>query len=326
MTTLAAIGHHRSTSGAGVVHGEISARIDQFLPLGWRVESTPLYEPPLCIPRLVKRGARPRSTGDVVLSTGTPLPLLPPDLPVVSLLYDVRWAWAENRAKATYRSIELRRTLRRSSEILTISNTVAAQLDYISKMRRRISVLPMGPGQFEGWEAAPPTNNQVLLLIGSARHKENELAASLLAASPEVRARYSVIGVSLSDLAAGHLASAFGKRYRDLRSPTRQELAVAMAEASHYVALGRSEGFGLPYIEAAYFGCDVVAPNLPIVREATQGHGNLLSPEQHTPRGLAKALEQWDEHRIISMQATAQSRTWDSAAEGAARALERAFG
>ncbi len=255
---------------------------------------------------------------DVVVSTGTPLPLRLPEN-VVTLVHDVRWAWTRSHASRFYRRLDLERSLARSKVILTVSQAVAAQLVYIGKARHRVVVIPVGPGQFEGFPVQPPQDSHRILLLGNAYHKRNEVAASLLAQSSLARARYSVIGVNLSDSASRTLSSAFPSDALELYSDVgRDDLGDLFRSASVFLALGTSEGFGLSYVEATYFGCDVITPKQPVAVEVLGRSGTYLSVDTPAVAELEQALSGWTAERVARLQERALGRTWHDASSSVA--------
>jgi glycosyltransferase involved in cell wall biosynthesis len=170
----------------------------------------------------------------------------------------------------------------------------------------------MGPGAFEGYTADEPSNTRTIVLIGGASHKENERAAELLARSAVVRRGYKVIGVSLSEhakqtLVAANLADG---QLALFDRPLNDELAAIYREASAFLHLGVSEGFGLPYVEAAYFGCDVVASCTHLTRQIVGPDGILVPPDRFDVHALESALESWEPARVARLQRSAHARSW----------------
>jgi glycosyltransferase involved in cell wall biosynthesis len=267
----------------------------------------------------ITRRLRQRVTGaDAVVWTSTPLPVrVARDIALFPVIYDLRWLRTRGPLARVYRAVDLARQIRRCRGILTISETVASQLALFTA--RPIRVLPMGPGQFEGYPRPRPRDTKTIVLMGGAAHKRNELAARMLCASRLVREQYSVVGVRVSDECARILHAGMPPGRVDLHGLVpRDALAEILDRSSTYLSLGTTEGFGFPYVEAAYFGCDVIAPDGPLTREVLGGMGRLLPNSTPTAEELDVALEGWDEPRISALQASTAARSWTATAESAA--------
>lgn len=322
MKSVAIVGVHIAESGSGVVHRQLATHLSEALGPDWNVISSPIVEKasPLAV-----RFAKRIEQADVVISTGSPFPLRVRGL-VIPLILDVRWAWTRSTAPRLYRHIDLVRALHRGQRILTISHTVAAQLQYVDRMRKPVDVLPLGPGQFEGFEVSTPWNSQTLLLIGKSAHKNNEYAAKLFVESPLVRDGYRVVAVNVSQQTKSILSSSLdSERLVIVDRPKPDELAKIYSRSSAYVSLGVSEGFGFPYIEATYFGADVIAPDHALVRELLGFDGNFLMETELRVEALEQAILQWDRERILRMQRRSFARSWASTATVAAKAVKAVY-
>ncbi len=255
-------------------------------------------------------------TSDVLVSTSTPTPARTGAAYLVPFVYDVRWRWTRGLAARAYRAGDLHATAWRAERIVTISHTVAAQLDAVGISRHcAVSVLDLGPGQVEG--ATPPAVSArvpTVLLIGGARHKRNEEAAALLVAHPTIVRDWRVLGVSLSPEAEHTLRSGFRSEQLTLdHQVSAEQFESYLAQATTYLALGESEGFGFPYIEAAYMGCDVIAVRQSITQEVL-GADAILVGQEPTPDEIYAALDSWDEGRVARLQARATRRSWTETA------------
>jgi len=93
-----------------------------------------------------------------------------------------------------------------------------------------------------------------LVMVG-ARGWENEQVADILDRSAALR---------------GHILE-----IRDLASPDLVEL---LRGARALLMLSFNEGYGLPLVEALSLGTPVVASDIPVFREVTQGRATFLSP------------------------------------------------
>lgn len=313
--------HSSPFTGAAVVHREVAQRLPNHLPDDIHLDDVQQAGQGLAR-RLI--GDRSRPQADVLLQTSTPMPAVTGADRLIPIIYDVRWRWSRGRVDRWYRHADLLQTAARSSHMLTISHTVADQLQALRAVPTGgLTVLSLGPGQFQEISPAPVGERPpVILLVGAAPHKRNELAAELLCRIPMVRDDYRVIGVSVSDDTKRILSSALPPERREfLENLSVAELAGAVARARSYVALGTSEGFGFPYIEAAHQGCDVIAPRQSITIELLGDDGVLLPTADPDADDLCDALLAWDRDRVSRLQGRATARSWSQTAQQVAHAV-----
>ena len=198
---------------------------------------------------------------------------------------------------------------------------MAAQLSALTD--KAVVVLPMGPGQFADSATVSPVNTKTIVLIGRARHKRNEEAARLIAATRAVAENYRVVAVDVSPESAAILRAGLAPDALTIRGRVeRSELAQILAEGSVFLSLGVDEGFGFPYIESRYFGCDVIAPDVPITREVLGRDAPGLLAEVDG-RALVAALEAWDLVRVRREQRQAHERSWGDTSRVLLDGIER---
>lgn len=316
------IGAHSSPfSGAAIVHDQLAARLAGHLP-----DDVGLDDVRLGRAGLARRIAGTGRRSDVAVVTSTPLPLRPPGRRVLPIVYDVRWRWTRPRLDRAYRHVDLWRTARRATHVFTISHTVAEQLRAMRLVPAGgVTVLELGPGQFESYPTdAATARDPSVLLIGAAAHKRNELAAELLGRSDAALGDHRIVAISVSDQTASILRRHFPpERLEIIGSVTPEQLADHYRTSRHYLALGVSEGFGLPYIEAAYFGCDVIAPRQAVTLEVLGEDANLLATADPDQPALEAALRSCDRDRVARLQQRATQRSWDRAADQVASIVIR---
>lgn len=305
--SVAVLGQLQDPSGAGLVHQQLAHHLTPGLPGLRLVHAEPLYDR---VPSLLRRSMGRAGGADAVVWTSSPLPWrVVRGAALFVVVFDLRWLWTRGLAARAYRAADLARRLHRSRGVLTISETIAAQLALLTS--KPVAVLPMGPGQFEGHAQPPPRNTKTIVLIGNATHKRNEEAARLLCASELVRETYSVVGVRISDECARILRAGLPEGCVTVHGIVPSlALAEILAGASTYLSLSTTEGFGFPYIEAAYFGSDVVAPDLPLTREVLGANAQLVGRVTPTADDLEAALLGWDLARVSALQAAAAARSW----------------
>ena len=83
-----------------------------------------------------------------------------------------------------------------------------------------------------------------------------------------------------------------GHRLHWLEHADDAALTLLYRHASALLAASEAEGFGLPLIEAAQFGLPIIARDIAVFRELTQGHAFFFA-DLNNPDNLATALQSW---------------------------------
>ena len=249
---------------------------------------------------------------DASVWISTPMPVAVPSPRHAHFVLDLRWQQTRSKLGAMYRNLDLRRILRESQHIFTISDDVRQQIEAFSPKDVSISVVPMGPGQVEGRVRVTPTDTKTIVMMGRARHKRNQELASLLARSPVVLNDYLIVALSVADEVRAQLeASDLSVEFHD--SVDSDQLGALLDRSSVYIALTTDEGFGLPYVEAAYCGTDVIAVEGAVAREALGPHAVYLRAPDPTVEELEAALAAWDAERVGQLTDDARLRSWGNA-------------
>ncbi len=98
------------------------------------------------------------------------------------------------------------------------------------------------------------------------------------------------------------------------------ELQWAYRHASALIAASKDEGFGLPLVEAAYFGLPIICSDIPVFREVTQGYADYF--KSMDPDALAEAVERWLGEEQHPDTNRVHIYTWKEAAEEITAILE----
>lgn len=224
--------------------------------------------------RGLARGFRPAGGEvDVYLSTVPPLPYGVRG-PVLTIVHDLRWLRTRSKVAATYRAWDLRRTIRRSDALVCVSENTRRELLEFEPRANRAIVQRLGSGQVPDG-SFQEGDSGLLMLLGSAAHKRNELAAEALAIA-RPRWVHGIIGVGVSEQVRETLSNAFSCEW--FQGVSDAELVVLYQRAQFFLMLGTDEGFGLPFIEALAAGCQVIATDHSLAREIVGPAGQLVSP------------------------------------------------
>ncbi len=233
--------------------------------------------------------------------------------PMVTIVHDLRWIRTRNIVGRTYRKIDLAHAVRSSSRLVCISErTKKDLLEMFPNAERKIIVANLGPGNMPEGSFADQSNGLVLLM-GGAPHKRNEIAAKALATGRPAWCR-GVIGVNLSDEARMTLDGAFGAANNSWFSrPSDKKLIELYRRSEYFLFLGVEEGFGLPYIEALSAGCNVIAVDQPLTRDLLGGGAVLL--QDGGEKALAEQLASIHEIDAEVRKERSAQYSWSSFAE-----------
>lgn len=230
---------------------------------------------PIARGRGLVRGLRPaRGPVDVYLSTVPPLPL-GVRTPLLTVVHDLRWLRTRSKFGAAYRAWDLRRSVLHSDALLCISEKTRRDLvEFIPQATASAAVQWLGPGQVpEG--SFRDSQSGMLMLVGDAPHKRNELAAAALASArpPWVR---GIIGVGVSEYVQAILSKDFSCEW--FQGISDAEMLALYQRAEFFLMIGTDEGFGLPFVEALAAGCQVIATDHALAREVLGSAGLLIAP------------------------------------------------
>lgn len=267
MTKLACSGLVRENTGIGVVQRNLYPYLEREYGALTMSPVRDLGRSPLQRVRGLLNGFRwPADSFSIYLSAVPPLPLLVPGK-VISIVHDLRWLRTRGYVSRRYRMWDLKRTVSRSDSLICISQRTYDDLvEIMPSAARKSTIAWLGPGLI------PPNSffskaSGNLLLVGGAAHKENELAARMLARAKPYWLK-SVTGIGVSAEVQNTIQEAFGADFGCwLNNLSDEEVVAAYAEAEFFMLLGKDEGFGLPFIEALASGCQVIAHDQPLTRE-----------------------------------------------------------
>lgn len=205
--------------------------------------------------------------------------------------------WDMNKLKRKIFIFYLKRALKHSTKIITISNTVANELRKNFKgMDKKIEII------YEFVDDKFVKQNQTydrivdkpyLLFVGNRkRHKNLSLLVKAFAIIKEKTPHYLVIVGSKDrekdevDILVEELN--IQERVIQLIKPSDEVIISLYKFADLFVFPSLFEGFGLPPLEAVSLGCPVILSDIPILREIFGEAGFYFNP--HSEEDLAKAI------------------------------------
>ncbi len=201
--------------------------------------------------------------------------------PALTMIYDLSCFYAPGAAEAKVLSrllADVRATVSTSEAIGVISEAVATELsDVFPETRGRLVLLRPGMssslGSLEIAALPPSLPRDYLLHVGTLEPRKNLLtvinSAVALAEMPGLPDCPLVLAGRRGwmDAQIMDAIDAAGQAVRWIPDPSDALLASLYANASVTVIASRYEGFGLPLLEAMFFGSPVVCSDIPVFRE-----------------------------------------------------------
>jgi glycosyltransferase involved in cell wall biosynthesis len=158
---------------------------------------------------------------------------------------------------------------RRARAIATVSNYTASQLDaYGVASRSKLCIIPNGHEHALQWQtnhapstSAPSNSDTIVLLGGTAPHKNGRLILDLAPDLARLGLKIAVVGASDASVFSNSGPALHAPNIRWLGRVKDDALATLLKEALCLAFPSYVEGFGLPPLEAMALGCPVVVSN-----------------------------------------------------------------
>ncbi|MGH3708475.1 MAG: glycosyltransferase family 4 protein [Pseudonocardiaceae bacterium] len=187
--------------------------------------------------------------------------------------------------------------VRRADRVITPTRAVAQQLCALVPVRDKLCVTPWGVDHLPTPAAKMPPGvpDQFVLFVGQARPHKG-LAAVFAAVSRTALfgdgAPLVLVGRDMvPGGAVAHQAAALGAdRVLLLGKVSDAELALLYTTASVLLHLAEHEGFGFPPLEALWYGCPVVASDIPVLRETLDTQAGFVDPRD--PDAVARRVDE----------------------------------
>lgn len=167
--------------------------------------------------------------------------------------------------------------IKNSSAIITPSKTVKQQIvDYYGKQFEK-KIFPIYEGldyqlikAKENISLKKRFKNPFFLYVGNFYPHKN--VENLLKAFISINSNSNLIMLGPNDYFAKRLFQSINRMKQNHRieiyhNPTEEDLVFFYKNAQALIHPSLSEGFGLPLIEASYFGCPIIASDIPIFNE-----------------------------------------------------------
>ena len=205
--------------------------------------------------------------------------------------------WDRNKIKREIFLFYLKRAIKHSAQIITISNTVANELRKNFKwINKEIKVIYefIDEKFMQGYELNKPLiKHPYLLFIGNRKkHKNLEILIKAFSKIQNEIPHYLVIaGAKESDKDDIDVMVEkldLKSRVIELIRPSDETIINLYTFADLFIFPSLFEGFGLPPLEAVSLGCPVILSDIPVLREIFGEAGLYFNP--HNEEDLAKTI------------------------------------
>ncbi len=147
-------------------------------------------------------------------------------------------------------------------------------------------------------EFVKESNGKVFLMVGTLEPRKGHMVAlqafGKILKSAQQACRLLIIGHNgwKNDKIRKQLALPEYKNHvLWVEDASDEELRWAYGHVDALIAASKDEGFGLPLVEAAYFGLPIICSDIPIFREVTQGYADYFKVMDADD--LARCMSEW---------------------------------
>jgi len=274
------------------------------------------------------RSAIAREKPDLFHAPHYVVPFFPPRATVVTIHDLMHLSRPEHATlpKRAYATWMLRRSVKLSSRIITVSDAVGREVaGAFPGASAKLTVIPNGVGpEFRPGTSAPDGAPYLLFLGNDKPHKNLD---GLLAAFAILRAESPGLRLLLAGVPPGRRA---GPGVEALGFVPDEAIPTLVAGARALLLPSFTEGFGLPVLEAQAAGTPVACSDLPALREASGGAAVFFDPHDEASIARAASGLLGDAAARARLRdaglAHAAAFTWDRAAERTAAVYREAAG
>ena len=201
--------------------------------------------------------------------------------------------------------------LRRATNIVTVSKSVAAELRESGLVDDRTSITPIPLGVTPLPHGDELINRRpYMLAVGTLEPRKNLLRLVDAFRKSKISKDFDLL--IIGRVAWGKVPSADGVRV--LSSATDQTLGSAYAQAHAFICPSIYEGFGLPIVEAASFGLPIACSDIPVFHEVTRGHAIFFDPFSEASMVNALRKLAYSKSPLVVPKCEMAKYTWENAA------------
>jgi glycosyltransferase involved in cell wall biosynthesis len=186
------------------------------------------------------------------------------------------------------------REVSRSDGVVAISNASVSQYRaVVARPREDIKVIPLGASLPKNFRHGNPIRlpEKYFLFVGQrSGHKNAKLVLEALAGITNLEWGLVFVGGGRLSSKEVALAEDLGLHERvSCIAISDDDLPVVYKNASALIVPSKIEGFGLPLVEAALFGCPVIAARIPVFEEVMGDAAVYFDPND--PIGLSTLMQ-----------------------------------
>jgi glycosyltransferase involved in cell wall biosynthesis len=230
---------------------------------------------------------------------GTFMPTFPPtptqDLArVVWVLHDLTWLnhpnWSSRLGRSYYRPLA-NRAIANVAHIVTISDAVRGELIAGGVDPKRVTRVYPGAskllpaGETASVDMATRFHRPFALAVGTSEPRKNLHILSTCWEDSAISSQIDLVIAGRIAWGGGHDSNVI-----HVDTPTDTELSWLYSNAAVFVQPSLYEGFGLPIVEARYFGTPIVCSDIPVFREVAPVDALFFDP--HDVQALRKCISQ----------------------------------
>lgn len=235
---------------------------------------------------------------DVVI-THNYAPLSGPNVVFVhDLMFGDHQEWFSRRERAYFALMP--RSLRRATRVVTSSDTEATRIERLAPWAGKVRAGGLAVStSLTSADADRPLDcpHSFALVVGRLNVRKNlasAIAAARIASQISPDTPLVVVGDELHSGVGGGLEDvedlvAEGT-VRFLGRVTDGNLRWLYENASVTLYLSLDEGFGLPPLEAAHFGCPLIVSDIPVLRETVEEVARFVEPRDH--QAIAREIDE----------------------------------
>jgi glycosyltransferase involved in cell wall biosynthesis len=243
-------------------------------------------------------------------------PILHPGIRTFPVIYDLsylRVKGSHSRKYAFFLGLHARLNSLFATAIPAISET--ARRDIMKTLgvpeKRTFTAYPAGSRLADHAPIAVPGLEKPFFLVVGATNPRKNLPA-VLKAMGEIRPQAGLAVTGNAGLIEADCKAIGAEGVRNLGFVGEGELRWLYENAAGLVFASRDEGFGIPLIDAAEFGCPVLCSDIPVFREVMRDSARYFDPD--APSSIAAAMRSVLEGNRPKADAPQTRFSWDKSA------------
>lgn len=220
-----------------------------------------------------------RKKPDIFHTTSTFIPLTPKNTNNVITVHDLNFNSLKfSKVKTFYKKLSLKHSLEKAQKVICISNFTNTEIaNFYLQASSKTSVIWNGHN-YQYTETEPSRKKYQILSFAHRTHKNAESSIKIIKMlkSEGYVFKLTIVGENegyIKELKALTKELSLEEEVEFVGKVTDTELNQLYLKSSILLFLSKSEGFGLPALEAMANGCLVIASDIPPLMEIVQNYG-----------------------------------------------------